>query len=189
MACVGKGGDAGESGNGVHGGHGGGVDIVGQSGFGAGAGIVGPTALNFSTSGRFGSLFTSPILYTGDNQATGNGEGTTISCTKGIYWAQQGVGPCDAITSSGRFFLSGGQEVTNTAEITRGYKAGYNIIQTAGRGSGTGGNGGSGSIGGDGGTFGGGGGGSGFQDGSVTVVNTRLGGSTGDAKVVLRLQT
>ena len=189
MACVGKGGDAGESGNGVHGGDGGGVDIVGQSGFGAGAGIVGPTALNFSTSGSFGSLFTSPILYPGDNQAVGNGKGTTISCTKGIYWAQQGVGACDAITSSGKFRLSGGEDVTNTAEITRGYKAGYNIIQTAGRGSGTGGNGGSGSIGGDGGTFGGGGGGSGFQDGSVTVVDTRLGGSIGDGKVVLRLQT
>ena len=53
----------------------------------------------------------------------------------------------------------------------------------------TGGNGGSGSLGGSGGTYGGGGGGSGFQDGSVTVVNTRLGGSTGDAKVILRVVT
>ena len=36
---------------------------------------------------------------------------------------------------------------------------------------------------------GGGGGGSGYQDGSVTVVDTKLGGSTGNAKVVLRLQS
>ena len=34
-----------------------------------------------------------------------------------------------------------------------------------------------------------GGGGGGYQDGSVTVVNTELGGSTGDAKLVLRIQT
>ena len=38
--------------------------------------------------------------------------------------------------------------------------------------------------------FGGGGGGaSGYQDGSVTVIDTMQGGSTGDAKVVLRVIT
>ena len=51
------------------------------------------------------------------------------------------------------------------------------------------GKGGNGRQGGEGGFAAGGGGGSGYQDGSVTVVDTRLGGSTGDAKVVLRLQT
>ena len=35
----------------------------------------------------------------------------------------------------------------------------------------------------------GGGGGSGYQDGSVTVVSTMQGGSTGNAKVVLRVAT
>ena len=35
--------------------------------------------------------------------------------------------------------------------------------------------------------FSGGGGGSGYTDGSVTVVSTQQGGSTGPAKVVIRL--
>ena len=34
-----------------------------------------------------------------------------------------------------------------------------------------------------------GGGGSGYHDGSVTVVNTVLGGGTGDAKIIIRIQT
>ena len=36
-------------------------------------------------------------------------------------------------------------------------------------------------------TAAGGGGGSGYTDGSVTVVSTQLGGSTGEAKVILRI--
>ena len=36
---------------------------------------------------------------------------------------------------------------------------------------------------------GGGGGGRGYQDGSVTVVDTKLGGSTDNAKVILRVVT
>jgi hypothetical protein len=35
----------------------------------------------------------------------------------------------------------------------------------------------------------GGGGGSGYSDGTVTIVSTQLGGSTGDAKIVLRIQS
>jgi hypothetical protein len=46
-----------------------------------------------------------------------------------------------------------------------------------------GGNGGYGATGGSGGNAGGGGGGSGYTDGSVTVVTTTLGGSTGNARV------
>ena len=72
-------------------------------------------------------------------------------------------------------------------------------MRTAGRGQGgwgsasrtKSGNGGNGATGGNGGQDGtsGGGGGSGYQDGSVTVVDTQLGGSTGDAKVILRVVT
>ena len=54
---------------------------------------------------------------------------------------------------------------------------------------GGGGGGGNGATGGTEGGTGGGGGGSGYQDGSVTVVSTQLGGSTGDAKVILRVVT
>jgi uncharacterized membrane protein YgcG len=51
-----------------------------------------------------------------------------------------------------------------------------------------GGNGGAGATGGSGGTdSSGGGGGSGYTDGSVTVVSTQLGGSTGFSKIIIRL--
>ena len=83
--------------------------------------------------------------------------------------------------------------MTNTTTaITRGYKTGYNIIQTAGGGAFyNGSRGGNGATGGQGGEVSGasGGGGSGYTDGSVTVVSATLGGSTEDAKVVLRLQS
>ena len=64
-------------------------------------------------------------------------------------------------------------------------------MQTAGSSAGGDGDGGNGATGGNGGVGnnGGGGGGSGYQDGSVTVVDTKLGGSTGDAKVILRVVT
>ena len=44
-------------------------------------------------------------------------------------------------------------------------------------------------IGGMGGGEGGGGGGSGYNDGSITIVDTQSGGSTGNAKVILRVVT
>jgi hypothetical protein len=91
-----------------------------------------------------------------------------------------------------KFRLGTGTVVTNTSDtITRGYKAGYNIIQTAGKGENDGGEGGTGATGGQGATnnLGGGGGGSGYSDGSVTVIDTMQGGSTGNAKVVLRVAT
>jgi uncharacterized membrane protein YgcG len=64
------------------------------------------------------------------------------------------------------------------------YECGYFSTETVLGG----GNGGSGATGGNGGTnSSGGGGGSGYTDGSVTVVSTQQGGSTGDTKVVLRV--
>ena len=87
------------------------------------------------------------------------------------------------------FRLPDGTKVTNTALITRGFKAGYNIMETAAGGSGDGGNGGNGATGGTGGSSSGGGGGSGYTDGSVTIVDTQLGGSSTNAKVVLRIVT
>ena len=88
-----------------------------------------------------------------------------------------------------KFRLSDGTEVTNTANIVRGFKAGYNIMQTAGaQKNSLCGKGGYGCTGGDGASSAaGGGGGSGYHDGSVTVVSTQLGGSTEEAKVILRI--
>ena len=192
MVCVGQGGDA-STASGANGGFGGGVDVGGENGKGSGNGAGGSVVLsgNLSANGSFGSNYSAPTVYPGDSQNSGVLGGQTISCTKGVYWAQQGVGACTDITGSTQFRLSDGTIVTNTASIARGFKAGYNIMQTAGSNIGNGGSGGNGATGGNGGVGnnGGGGGGSGYQDGSVTVVDTKLGGSTGDAKVILRVVT
>ena len=203
MAVVGEGGDAGASSNG---GAGGGVQIkgedsIGQHGNGGRGGGNFPLSGSLGLNGIFGTAFAPlkppSLLYPGDgwrgnvNATQTNGHaGRTIICTKGVYWAQQGVAPCTAMSPEMKFRLSNGTEVTNTANIVRGFKAGYNIMQTAGAqrniNSGKGGNG---AAGGEGGMGAGGGGGSGYHDGSVTVVSTQLGGSTGEAKVILRMQS
>ena len=190
LTRVGQGGDAPQSitsGNG--GGHGGGIGIAGGGGGGSNGGTGGGTfgAGGASTNGTFGSIFQSPTVYSGDGQANAPWNGLTISCTKGIYWAQQGKTPCEDLGSV-QFRLDDGSLVSNTTStITRGYKDGYNIIETAGVGVGNGGNGGNGAIGGvGGGDSSGGGGGSGYTSGSVTVVTSTLGGSSGEARIVLR---
>ena len=200
MTCVGGGGDAnntpGQSGG--NGGAGGGVNVTGQDGFGNGRGFGGNriAAGSLGGSGVFGSAYTAPIVYPGDSQAGSNQGGRTLGCTKGVYWRQQGYGACDNVGTTGnegrKFRLSDGTIVTNTTDtIERGFKAGYNIMQTAGVSlTSNGGNGGNGASGGQGASSSaGGGGGSGYNEGTVTVVSTQSGGNTGNAKVVLRLQS
>jgi hypothetical protein len=185
IATVGAGGNAGTSGKG---GFGGGIGVSGQFGFGQSGGLGGGviTTGNLPSNGIVGSA-TSLTAISPDTQATAPNGGRVLPCTKGIYWRQQGVSPCSDVGTT-QFRLSAGAIVTNTASITRGFKTGYGINETSGQGSAGGGNGGSGATGGGGGTNGsGGGGGSGYTDGSVTVVSTQLGGSTEDAKVILRL--
>jgi len=200
MACVGEGGKTQVVENTTFGGtelrgkggDGGGVDIAGASGRrpGMGVGDGGPLVSPITLQGRFGSAFNeSTTLYPGDTRAVTPEGGVTIRCTKGVYWAQQGVAPCDDISGSTQFKLSDGTDVTNTSSINRGFKAGYNIMQTAGRDLGFGARGGNGATGGTGGLNASGGGGSGYQDGSVTVIDTRLGGSTEHAKILLRMQS
>ena len=187
IACAGKGGDAGTRGRG---GFGGGVRVSGENGFGRDGGNGGAKVNDgtLGSNGTFGSL-TTLTATSPDTKATTPNAGRSISCTRGVYWRDQGVSACSNVGTT-KFRLSDGTEVTNTASITRGYKAGYNIIQTAGKGLTNSGNGGNGATGGNGGQNGyGGGGGSGYVDGSVTVVNTQLGGSNGDAKIVLRVVT
>ena len=188
IACVGGGGDAGEKG---HGGNGGGVSVAGERGSGNGgdpgsqhgAGTLPP-------NGIFGSNVTASEVYVGDQQATGRDGGRVLPCTKGVYWAQQGIGACADMVGENVFRLPDGTVVTNSALITRGFKAGYNIMQTAGASVASDGTGGNGASGGGGGINGkGGGGGSGYTDGSVTIVDTQLGGSTEDAKCLLRIVT
>ena len=120
-----------------------------------------------------------------------------ISQGPSIYWRQQGKAPCDNLGTT-KFRTANGTEVSNTASITRGYKAGYNIIQTAGAadpnsqvgGFTMSGKGGTGANGGDGATNGaGGGGGSGYISPVATVVSEQSGENDDYAKVVIRLKT
>jgi hypothetical protein len=146
-----------------------------------------------SENGIFGGIFdpAEDDILSGDTSVSGTNSGRVIKCTKGVYWAQQGISACSDVGQV-KYRLSDGSEVTNTtSSIERGYKAGYNIIQTAGsRGGSDGGNGGNGATGGSAGTSSGGGGGSGFSDGSVNIVDNQLGGSAFiNAKIVLRVVT
>ena len=184
LAVVGQGGSGGQQGG--QGGRGGGPGIGGQGGNGSIAGSGGSTD-SPDANGTFGSIFQSPVLYTGDSQASAPNGGKMIYCTKGIYWAQQGVSQCSDVGDV-QYRLSDGSIVSNTSSITRGYKSGYNIIETAGVSIGGGGFGGNGSNGGNGGSGqGGGGGGSGYSVG-VTVVDSTLGGNQfNKPRVILRV--
>ena len=196
IAVVGEGGDAGSGGTG---GFGGGINLGGQGGLGVGNGSGAGrfAAGTLPSAGLFGSLTSIEAVNPDQNHedvfGTGNptAGGRTIPCARGVYWRDQGKAPCEDLGTI-KFRNSDGTEVSNTAEIERGYKAGYNIIQTKGKGENNGGEGGSGATGGQGGTNanGGGGGGSGYTDGSVTVVSTQQGGSQfTTAKVIMRIVT
>ena len=183
IACVGEGGDAGSV---ARGGFAGGIGIGGEDGFGSGgSGGERIDAGTLPSNGIFGSA-TSITAVTPDTAEGDRNGGRTLPCARGVYWRDQGKSPCEDLGTI-KFRTPDGTEISNTAEIVRGYKSGYNITQTKGAGDG-GGNGGSGSAGGQGGTSnGGGGGGSGYTDGSVTVIDTQVGGSTGAAKVIIRI--
>ena len=187
IAVAGEGGDAGTVR--ANGGDGGGVNISGASASNGGQGAALVLSGELPANGIYGSLTTN-IAYAEDSNATNVDGGRVIKCTKGVYWREQGLSACEDIPSENKFRLSDGTEVQNTSSsITRGFKTGYNMIETkAASDNGVTGYGGSGATGGGGGSGpDAGGGGSGYTDGSVTVVSTQQGGSTGPAKVVIRL--
>ena len=168
--------------------------LPGEDGDGASGGSGGPLieAGTLPSDGIFGDRNTLTAV-TPDTKRTDlvNGEylgGRTLPCPRGDYWRDQGKSPCEDLGTI-KFRTPDGTEISNTAEIDRGYKSGYNAIQTAGAGetaqSGDGGNGYSGGWGGQDG--GGGGGAYGYTDGSVTVVSTTQGGSTGPARINIKL--
>jgi len=193
IACVGAGG-AGAPSGGNAGGQGGGIGIAGEAGPNREGGSGGPVvqAGQGTLTGIFGGNFDGPTLTGGlvppDIQRGVNSQaGNSIICARGVYWRNQGKAPCDDVGTV-KFRTPDGTEISNTATIERGYKSGYNVIQTAGGGrNDKSGDGGCGFTGGGGGDNRGGGGGSGYTDGSVTVVDTQLGGSDGDAKVIIRI--
>ena len=197
IAVVGAGGDCGSGGGGGFGGFGGGINLGGQgaTGQGGGTGAGRLAAGTLPSAGLFGTNTNIKAVNPDQNHedvfgsANPTAGGRTIPCTRGVYWRDQGKAPCEDLGTI-KFRNSDGTEVSNTAEITRGYKAGYNIIQTKGGGE-DGNDGGAGATGGGGGTnSGGGGGGSGYTDGSITVVSTQQGGSQfTTAKVIMRIVT
>ena len=131
IAVVGRGGDAASGGNG---GAGGGINVVGASGGGRGAGSGGSfvSAGTLPPNGIFGSASNlTPISP--DTKATGQTGGRTIPCPKGNYWLSQGKSPCSDVGIS-KIYLGNGTLVSNSASITRGFKSGYDIRQTAGKG-------------------------------------------------------
>ena len=185
FAVVGEGGNAGSGGRG---GNGGGVNLAGQSGTGSNGrgGAQVPTG-SLNDSGTWGGRSNQSTIYPGDSKATGINPGITVKCSKGVYYRNQGRSSCQNVGTT-KFRLSNGTQVTNSASLTRGFKAGYAINSTGGRGNSNGsGNGGHGARGGQGSTTGGGGGGSGYTDGSVTVVATIQGGNNGNASIRIRL--
>lgn len=201
IACVGQGGIGNLYGSG---GLGGGVGVSGKDGSGRSPGQGGIAIYSGTLGGNgiFGtSSFTDPSkVYSEDSIALGYFGGRTISCTKGVYWRNNGKSACEDLGLI-KFRLSDGTEVINSSIINRGFKDGYSINQTAGGGfvylsSGTVAsraidylsNGGNGATGGNAGTMGGGGGGSGYSDTSITVVSTMAGGNNStQAKVVMRV--
>ena len=186
IAVVGGGGNAGNGGNG---GNGGGVNVAGANGSGSGGGTGGQLYLpgTLPSTGIFGSTVNnSSILKSGDGQASAPSGGRTIPCPRGDYWYDRGYSACQDMGNVQFYTASSGVISNSTSSITRGFKAGYGIRNTAGAGVSGGGNGGNGATGGNGGSGGGGGGGSGYSDGSIEIISTQQGGNSGVGIVVIR---
>ena len=136
---------------------------------------------NLTLNGSFGSILSSVTLESGDSLESTPDGGQTISCTKGSYWIDQGIAELVPITHQvqSSIEIQTGQRLRNSDTIIRGFKPGYTITSTAGRGQNNGGNGGDGATGGDGGNNGaGGGGGSGYTNGTATIDSSTSGGNS-----------
>ena len=96
IAAVGPGGDAGTTGNG---GKGGGVNLAGGAGVGGNSGEGGSRieVVDLPEDGTYGSgsSLTLANIYPEDGKATGTDGGTTIKCSKGKYWRDQGKSACE----------------------------------------------------------------------------------------------
>ena len=190
IASVGQGGNAGTQ-PGSNGGNGAGANLIGGLGTGpaAGSGSSGDRLGPLEINGIFGSAYQGTIYREDSKVDDYVYGGKTIICTKGVYWRNQGKSPCSDLGTI-KFRLSDGTEVTNSASIDRGFKAGYSITATAGQPYDAdtiirtttpyAGNGGNGAWGGNASSNSraGGGGGSGYADDSIDVVESTVGGGT-----------
>ena len=77
-------------------------------------------------------------LDAGDSIAKGQDGGRTISCSKGSYWVDKGIGACENNNIDGdttiQFVNVSGTTIEESANITRGFKPGYTITATGGMG-------------------------------------------------------
>jgi hypothetical protein len=140
IACVGEGGDAGFN---YRGGRGGGIGMSGTPGSGRDAGLGGIRPTSLSLEGVFGSRYVVDGaisgIYDEDSFAEAYKGGTIIKCTKGVWERTDGQstacfdnGRSGNRTSTTQFRESDGNIVDISQKYFRGYKPGYNIIQTAG---------------------------------------------------------
>ena len=184
LAVCGGGGGAGVGGRG---GDGGGVNVVGENGSGPGAGLGGAyigvgdlPPRGITQAGRTGDADF-------DNDSSGGGR--LSGCTIGLYYARQGLAPCDDISTEKVPFRTNIGGIYSNTLLFRGYKTGQGHRNNGGAGSGNGGGGGGGARGGTGtSNNGGGGGASGYQSGqiellpsSVLPTGTRQGGNAANA--------
>ena len=184
VACGGGGASGWESGS--NGGHGGGAGVPGRAGSGRGGG-EGGQQVNTGELPASGSHSLSTFNFGSGGGSFAPPGGKVESCTTGTYWRNQGISPCEFM-GLGRFRNNSGTEITNTSNlVNRGYKAdsenygyrhngGNSVVQKNGTFIGGGG---SGAYGGQasGNLISGGGGGSGYSNGSVTILETQLGGN------------
>jgi hypothetical protein len=190
IAAVGSGGDAGSSGDG---GNGGGVINSGSNASGRDGGLGGEFIKpgELPTSGYYPGYWTGEVVAPDTVNTLSNGGGRVISCTRGNYWRNQGLSSCEDIGKQ-KFVRSDGYVVQNTSDkIQRGFKSGYGLRQTSGRGGNNSGNGGYGCVGGNGGLNGlGGGGGSGYHNGVPEVLVSTSGGNVeGTSKITICADT
>lgn len=186
LMVAGQGGQGGVNAS-SNGGAGGGVNVAGESVSNLSGGSLIASG-ELSLSGIFGSTVSNPTLQSGDTQVNTPNGGKTISCTKGQYWIDLGISPCsNNSTDRIKFRIKDGTEVSLSDSIIRGFKAGYTLTTTEGRGDESSGNGGRGATGGTGGSnFKSGAGGSGYTDGNANIVDTQLGGVPLDEKAKIK---
>jgi len=190
------------------GGHGGGAGIAGLPGNGSDAGAGGRAVrtgeleaqgLHFVDHSqdqldKIASVGYATRYHHEQGYRLGHGQGTpggkVASCTQGIYWKNQGVGPCETV-GVGKFKNALGKIQYNTSSLVRrGYKAdnvnygyrhngGNSTVQFGGTFVGGGGAGAYGGTSCSPGNFrkSGGGGGSGYTNGSVNILHTQVGGN------------
>ena len=196
IAVCGGGGGAGSLGRG---GDGGGVGLAGEGGAGINGG-GGGEQINTGEMGTdgsyakdyFGATNTTAVNFDFDN----NEGGFMPKCTVGDYYSAQGFAPCQDIGTNVQARTYDGDIIVGSAELDRGYKAGFGYRENGGNGlTSNSGGGGAGARGGDGPSLGGnagGGGGSGYSNGEITLLTsttlstgTRVGGNDDTAFIVI----